>query len=327
MTMDRRGFLYAGGVAAAAGGAMLSPAPVAAANAGRSVTDFGVEPNSDRDQTEALQKAITELSRAGQAVFLPGGRYVVGELKLPETVAILGTPHLTVIRSEHKVLAGTRLKALHLSGIIFERSEHGKTGVPVIEVSGADVSISHCAFTGGTGTGLRLENCSGNVSGVDIESALASGISATGAAGLTISGCRIGRCKGAGIAVSGSAGDVQGFAVSQNQVAGCGIGIAADGVGIVAGNVVTGATGFGLKIGNARSSGHALVQGNLIRDSRIGIGVAASGDDIMASLNMITGAKDGAIRAFDGEKIVGPDLARQSAEAYLNLMVAGNVVR
>jgi hypothetical protein len=42
---------------------------------------------------------------------------------------------------------------------------------------------------------------------------------------------------------------------------------------------------------------------------------------------MIKGAKDGAIRVFDGDKLVGSDLAQKSAESYLNLTVAGNVVR
>ena len=42
---------------------------------------------------------------------------------------------------------------------------------------------------------------------------------------------------------------------------------------------------------------------------------------------MITGAKDGAIRAMDGPKPIGPDLARASAEAYRNLSVYSNVAR
>jgi hypothetical protein len=84
---------------------------------------------------------------------------------------------------------------------------------------------------------------------------------------------------------------------------------------------------MGLKLGSAKSSGGIIAQGNVLQDCRVGIGVTASGDDIFASLNMIKGAKDGAIRAFDGDKLVGPDLARESAESYLNLTVAGNVVR
>jgi hypothetical protein len=41
----------------------------------------------------------------------------------------------------------------------------------------------------------------------------------------------------------------------------------------------------------------------------------------------ITGANDGAIRAMDGAKPVGPDLAKASAEAYPNLAIYANVAR
>jgi hypothetical protein len=43
--------------------------------------------------------------------------------------------------------------------------------------------------------------------------------------------------------------------------------------------------------------------------------------------NLITGAKDGAIRAMNGPTPTGPDLAMASAEAYRNLVVSSNVAR
>jgi hypothetical protein len=139
---------------------------------------------------------------------------------------------------------------------------------------------------------------------------------------ISISGCDFGHC-GTGVAVSNS----QGASITQNHFEKCGIGVALTGDGIVNNNVVTGTTDYGLKLGSAEGSGSILAQGNLIRDCRIGIGVAPSGDDIFATLNAIHGAKDGAIRAFDGDNLVGPDLAMESAEAYLNLTLIGNVAR
>jgi hypothetical protein len=62
-------------------------------------------------------------------------------------------------------------------------------------------------------------------------------------------------------------------------------------------------------------------------DCAIGIGIAAGGETLLVSLNLIMRAKSGAIRAFDGEKLVGPDLTQKSAESYLNLTVVGNVSR
>jgi hypothetical protein len=48
---------------------------------------------------------------------------------------------------------------------------------------------------------------------------------------------------------------------------------------------------------------------------------------VLITDNLITGAKDGAIRALNGAVPIGPDLAKQSAEAYRNLAVYANVAR
>jgi hypothetical protein len=139
---------------------------------------------------------------------------------------------------------------------------------------------------------------------------------------VSISGCDFGQC-GTGAAIS----DSNAASITQNHFDKCGIGVALTGDGIVNNNVVNGAKNYGLKLGSAEGSGSILAQGNLIRDCRVGIGVAPAGDDIFATLNAIHGAKEGAIRAFDGDNLVGPDLAMESAEAYLNLTLIGNVAR
>jgi hypothetical protein len=67
------------------------------------------------------------------------------------------------------------------------------------------------------------------------------------------------------------------------------------------------------------------VTDNLIHESHIGIGVSsapAAGTALITD-NLITGAKDGAIRAMDGAKPIGPDLAK----AYPNLAIYANVAR
>jgi len=325
MTMDRRGFLYAGGFAATAS-AIASPVHAAPVTS-RSVTDYGVERNAKHDQTEVLQNAINAISATGQAVLFPGGTYQAKMLTLPRACALIGEPGPTRLAldgltlSEPKDVVGA---PVFIHGIVFERISKGQG--PLVSIDGgAAVEISSCTFAGKSGTGLKVTGGQGTLRALRVLGFPEHGIAVAGAAGgdaafvITdniVSGC------GTGIAVSAA-----GVAVSQNLIDECAVGISADGSGILSGNFVTTASRYGLKLGSAKGSGHILAQSNLLRDCRIGIGVAASGDDIMASLNMITGAKDGAIRAFDGEKIVGPDLARQSAEAYLNLMVAGNVVR
>lgn len=108
-----------------------------------------------------------------------------------------------------------------------------------------------------------------------------------------------------------------------------GIGIAVEADSVVSGNVVEGAPAYGILIGWGSYLRDVSVTGNLIRDSHIGIGVstAASAGTALITDNLITGAKDGAIRAMDGATPIGPDLTQASAEAYRNLAIYANVAR
>jgi hypothetical protein len=115
-----------------------------------------------------------------------------------------------------------------------------------------------------------------------------------------------------------------------NVIAGCGTGIALAGSGHVTGNTIRGATDFGLRLGGGHEGGIIFANNNIIIDCGIGIGVAANEETLLVSLNMINGMQGkttAAIRAFHGNDLVGPDLAFESAEAYLNLTVVGNVAR
>ncbi len=108
-----------------------------------------------------------------------------------------------------------------------------------------------------------------------------------------------------------------------------GNGIAVEADATVNANVVENAPGFGIVIGWMRYLRDVSVTANLIRNANIGIGVSADSDAGRALIaeNMIAGAKDGAIRAMDGAKPIGPDLAQASADAFANLSVYANVAR
>jgi uncharacterized secreted repeat protein (TIGR03808 family) len=89
-----------------------------------------------------------------------------------------------------------------------------------------------------------------------------------------------------------------------------GIGIAVEADAVVSTNVIEGVPAFGIMIGWSSNIRDVRVTDNLVRNAHIGIGVAASGAGYARiTENIITGAKDGAIRAMDGPKPIGPDLA------------------
>ena len=108
-----------------------------------------------------------------------------------------------------------------------------------------------------------------------------------------------------------------------------GIGIAVEADSVVTGNVIEGSPAYGIMIGWGRYLRDVSVTDNLIRNAHIGIGVSTdpSAGTALITNNLITGAKDGAIRAMSGPTAIGPDLAQASAEAYRNLAVYANVAR
>jgi hypothetical protein len=321
MSVDRRHFLLAG--SAVAGGGFVSAAYAAAAvGPARSVTEFGVVPNSKADQTAQLQQAINELSGAGQPVLLPAGVYNAAKLTVPTQCSIIGVPGQTALYVNQlgRMAGNDQIGLFNLFGVNFHSHDSKIVSVHV-SLAGVSVRIANCGFYGAGATALNLDASSGSIEALEISGYSDSGILAPRSA-LTISGCHFNGC-GTAVKASSSSSAI----VAQNQFDRCGTAVATDGIALVSGNIVKDAKEFGLKLGRADGNGRVVVQGNLLENCRIGIGVTASGDDIFASLNFIHGAKDGAIRAFDGDKLVGRDLARESSEMYLNLTVAGNVAR
>jgi uncharacterized secreted repeat protein (TIGR03808 family) len=108
---------------------------------------------------------------------------------------------------------------------------------------------------------------------------------------------------------------------------GIGIAIAADSV--VSANVIETAPAFGILIGWGAYLRDVSVADNVIRNAHIGIAVTVDPEagNALITDNLITGSKDGAIRALSGYVPMGPDLGHESAEAYRNLTVYANVVR
>ena len=108
-----------------------------------------------------------------------------------------------------------------------------------------------------------------------------------------------------------------------------GIGIMIEADGVVNGNVIEAVPGYGILIGWGPYLRDVSVADNVIRNAHIGIVVSvdpAAGTALITD-NLISGSKDGAIRALSGYQPMGPDLGRESAEAYRNLTVYANVVR
>jgi hypothetical protein len=237
--------------------------------------------------------------------------------------------------SGETIFKAKNLNAISLYGLRFWGGKNGNkiSCIPRVALNGPQdrdggwVSIQNCSFPMSPMPGIELISCSGMVQNVII--AVAShdiGLVASEFSALTISQCLV---EGGLLGISAiNEKNVVGSCVtiSGNHVRRCkGAAIAVKGNAIVTGNQVA-KSGFGLRLGRG-GGGHILASNNLIRECDVGIGVAASGETIFASLNLINAPKNGGVRALDGNKLIGPDLTQKSAEAYMNLTLGGNVVR
>jgi uncharacterized secreted repeat protein (TIGR03808 family) len=106
-----------------------------------------------------------------------------------------------------------------------------------------------------------------------------------------------------------------------------GEGIAVEADAVINGNVIENAPTAGIVVGWGRYMREVVATGNVIRRARIGILITddAAAGSCMVTNNLVSGARDGAIRAMRLGTPVGPDLAR-TAPADARLGVAGNMV-
>lgn len=92
-----------------------------------------------------------------------------------------------------------------------------------------------------------------------------------------------------------------------------GEGIAVEADAVVSGNTIENAPTVGIQIGWGVYMRDVAVTGNVVRDARVGISVtnAADAGKCLIANNLISNAKDGAIREMDRGVFQGPDLARE----------------
>ncbi|RME98564.1 MAG: TIGR03808 family TAT-translocated repetitive protein, partial [Alphaproteobacteria bacterium] len=106
-----------------------------------------------------------------------------------------------------------------------------------------------------------------------------------------------------------------------------GYGIHLEADGVVSNNVIENVPNLGIVLGWGASMRDISATGNLIRSARIGIGLSVDPDAGygFVSNNMISGAREGGIRAMNHHVPLGPDLAQTSSESYRNIAVYANV--
>ncbi|WP_298880220.1 TIGR03808 family TAT-translocated repetitive protein [uncultured Bradyrhizobium sp.] len=259
MDLNRRHLIGASTAGIAGALAMPSDAVRAApltSLLGRDATQYGVRPGSSEDQTRVLQRAIDEAARTQMPLALPPGIYRTGLLRLPGGAQLIGVRGATklVFTGGASVIQSEGSDSIGLTGITFVGG-----GIPlptrrglIHVLGGRDVRITDCEITGSGGSGIWLEQVSGDISGNIFTDIAVTAVVSFDARGLSVSRNTIVGTNDNGIEILRTAIGDDGTLVADNRIE----------------NIKAGPGGSG-QYGNAINAfraGNVIVRGNRIRN-------------------------------------------------------------
>jgi uncharacterized secreted repeat protein (TIGR03808 family) len=298
MDLNRRHLLGA----SAAGALAMTPdaartAPLTS-TLGRDATQYGVRPNASEDQTRALQHAIDEATRLQSPLALPPGVYRTGTLRLSRGTQLVGVRGATklVFTGGATMLLAEGADGLGLSGITLDGG-----GIPLPArrglihcLAGRDVRINDCEITGSGGSGIWLEQVSGDISGNIIARAATTGIVSFDALGLIVARNTITDTNDNGIEILRTAIGDDGTLVADNRIE-----------DIKAGPGGSGQYGNAI---NAFRANNVIVRGNRIKNCDYSAVRGNSASNIQIVNNSVTDVREVALYSefsFEGAVIAG----------------------
>ncbi|CCD93162.1 conserved exported hypothetical protein [Bradyrhizobium sp. ORS 375] len=302
MDVNRRNLL--GVSAAGAAGALALPSEPARAapliaTLGRDATQYGVKPNSPDDQTRTLQRAIDEAARAQAPLALPPGIYKTSMLRLAkgsQLVGVRGATKLVFTGGGPSLLSGEGADGLGVTGLSLDG---GGIALPqrrgLLHVAaGNDVRIVDCEITRSGGSGIWLEQVSGDVSGNVITDIAVTAIVSFDALGLVVARNTIKATRDNGIEILRTAVGDDGSMVLDNHIE-----------DIKAGPGGSGQYGNAI---NAFRAGNIIVRGNRIRNCDYSAVRGNSASNIQIVGNSVTDVREVALYSefsFEGAVISG----------------------
>ncbi|MCK1420223.1 TIGR03808 family TAT-translocated repetitive protein [Bradyrhizobium sp. 180] len=259
MDLNRRHLI--GASTAGIAGALAVPADAARAAPltsllGRDATQYGVRPGASEDQTRALQRAIDESARTQMPLALPPGIYRTGLLRLPSGAQLIGVRGATkfVFTGGASAIQSDGADSIGLTGITFDG---GNIPLPtrrglIHVLGGRDVRITDCMMIGSGGSGIWLEQVSGDISGNIFSNVAVTAVVSFDARGLSVSRNTITGTNDNGIEILRTAIGDDGTLVADNRIE-----------DIKAGPGGSGQYGNAI---NAFRAGNVIVRGNRIRN-------------------------------------------------------------
>ena len=311
--MNRRRFLSRFGTVALfsavpfASSAQTLPISGAQLRGTKSATDYGVVPDAAVDQSALFQAMADAAAANGEAIFLPGGMYVLSGIRLPSGLRVEGVPGRTQL-----VQAGTGAlfqandgESVTLRGLVIDgldrAADENEGLIDFRNVAGLDIST--CTLRGAGANAVYLEGCSGRLQGNSISDARLFAVFSIDGAGLSISGNNIRDCRNGGVIIHRSAPGHDGAIVTGNRISDTGATNGGTGQwgnainffrtdDVVAANNVISNSAFSAIRGNSVRGMQVI--GNVCRDSgETAIYAEFAFEDAIIANNMIDGAANG----------------------------------
>lgn len=231
-----------------------------------------------------LQAEIEKAIQGTGVVRLPAGSLAVSNLAITDPVRLEGIPGNTrlVASGEDSLLLIENATDVWLSGVIFEGGEVEARNI-------AGLVIENCGFTNSKANGLRLEGCSGRVSGNEFSGIAQTALFARDSKGLEISANHVRDIGNNGIQVWTSEQREDGTMICNNRVE-----------RISAKDGGTGENGNGINIYRAAN---VIVSGNRISDCAFSAIRNNSGSNCQITGNSISRTGEVAVYcefAFEG---------------------------
>ncbi|MGY3697087.1 putative secreted repeat protein (TIGR03808 family) [Bradyrhizobium sp. USDA 3240] len=287
MDVNRRHLI--GASAGVAGALAMSPdaarAAQSAGSLGRDVTQYGVRPGSPDDQTRNLQRAIDDAARAQVPLAFPPGVYRTGLLRLApgsQLIGVRGASRL-VFNGGASLLEGEGASGIVLMGLSFDG---GSVPLPARRglvhcLSGRDIRITDCQFTGSGGAGIWFEQMSGDVSNNIFTDIASTALVSFDALGLIVSRNTIKGTSDNGIEILRTAIGDDGSIVADNRIE-----------DIKAGPGGSGQYGNAV---NAFRAGNVIVRGNRIKNCDFSAVRGNSASNIHITDNSVSNVREVAL--------------------------------
>jgi uncharacterized secreted repeat protein (TIGR03808 family) len=268
---------------------------------------LGVRPGAPDDQSAQMQAAIDAAAERGRALFLPGGRYAVSNLRLRPGTRLVGLPGQT--RFDYQggghLLFAENARSVGMEGIRFDGGNRalGEYTPGLLHFTDtSDLDISGCTIQGSSKSGLALDRCQGRITGNTLSGARQAGLRSIEARGLAILDNTVTDCGNAGILVYRWNAGEDGTIVSGNRI---------ERIQAIDGG--TGQNGNGINV--FRASG-VIVRGNRITDCAFSAIRSNSGSRLVVSGNSC-------LRS--GETAIYSEFAFQGAVIADNLVDGGTM--